>query len=506
MTSLFDDNLANSRKPKVQERFMPLLKLVFPHQKNTDNSLFKLTLEKRIRLATPDTNARKLRLGEADGDDLWNSFKNLLQLPGDRCPLDEELMMRCLIDNEEIQLSKPLNQLIANHDRAEPEFLPENPRLFIKSQLKGKTDTLNNPMGKPGQSLALYASQVIHLFGKVGQYLARKVASLLPSNIYWHNRHSPADLDKWVRERWDDTKGAFSNDFTAFDQCQDQKVLAFEIRLLNYFEIPKELIDEYVRIKLNSKAFVGPLQTMRFTGEWCTLIFNTFMNMAYMNMKYHIPKGMPQCYAGDDSIFNGRLTQKPDWNEHRFSLIGKELYSSIGEFCSWYITSNGIYKNPFVLWLRMNISLEIGTEHLTRTSYFHEFSFLYEKFALVRDHLSVVELEAHSDLTRYFLKHAHLIPGAHVLMKAETYLRRLSIKRIHFPSLARMFRTQETIDPKAMREAFYATELVHLATMGRVQMSQSKFNIIVNHAASLVEASTLYEESVHTTGGIHMGY
>jgi hypothetical protein len=494
MTNLFEDNLTTSRDPKlakIGQKFIPLLKTIFPHQKNTDNALFQLTIEKRIRLAKPSTNERKYKSAANEGDALFESFRDLLNLREDRVPLDEEELMRCMMSSEETQLAKPLNQLIANYDRAEPEFQSNNPRLFIKSQLKGKTDTLNSPAGKPGQSLALYASKVIHLFGKVGHYLAQKVQLLLPSNIYWHNRMSPRDLDNWVRLHWQDSKGAFSNDFTAYDQSQDQKVLAFEVRLLNYFNIPKELIDEYVWIKLNSHSFPGPLQTMRFTGEWCTLIFNTFMNMAYMNLKYLIPKGMPQCYAGDDSIFNGRLLVKKEWDETRFTLIGKEVYQDTGEFCSWYITSKGIYKNPYVIWLRQRISEEIGTEQLTMTSYFLEFSFLYERFAEIRDRLTPLELEAHHDLTRYYLKNAHLIPGAHVMMKSSTYFKRLQVAYISRRALARLFRTPEVQDDQAMKNAFYATELIHLAERQGEKLTHEKMSLIMQNANSLEEAETL---------------
>jgi len=389
--------------------FLPL----FHRFRQDDAATFAAAIEKRITLLTPEQN--RANFADASvlaGPALWNSLCRALQLSAP-IPWNAEFFEVCHIENQRNRVfRKPLEMLLAAHTRDEPDLDIRKIQIIMKQEYKKKSESMAGD-AKAGQTLAVFHTAVLFTFGGLGRYLTYHLEKLLPSNIYIHLRRSPSDLSEWLKTNsWEDFVDCVDNDYTAFDQSQDATALFLEIELMRHFNVPSDMIELYYWLKTESRSWLGPFGIMRFTGEWSTFLFNTLFSIAYSHTKYSFSPGMLQCYGGDDSSFNGVPSLRPDWPlyERLFSLTSKEIRSDRPTFCSWRLTSQGIFKDPALVQARLHHAFANLTAPLVLPSYFLEHAFAYDLGENLHQYLTPFEESCHSANSSIFHQNRRLIP------------------------------------------------------------------------------------------------
>jgi len=291
---------------------------------------------------------------------------------------------------------------------------------FIKTQYKAKAEALavlmrldedhtpaiNQLHAKAGQSLVTpHETNLIDL-GPVVRYMRTTLARTLPDNVYTHGGKTTQDMDDWCRTHATTSK-TFTCDFTAYDQSCTSEVLGFELAFMDYCGIPQELMALYEDIKVDMFTEFGHSAVMRFTGEFGTFDFNTFWNMAYMELRYRPDPKVARAFAGDDSLFFGELQIDSAWYniQHLFTLVGKTHYSSWPEFCGWLLYPFGCVRSPLILALKLIQKEALDQLPQVLDSYFLEFLWSIragdELF-----HLPPVQLEALSFVQSFFRTHS----------------------------------------------------------------------------------------------------
>jgi hypothetical protein len=208
------------------------------------------------------------------------------------------------------------------------------------------------------------------------------------------------------------------NDFERFDQSQDEGPLAFELNLMRLLNIDEELIDLYTWLKINAKCFLGHMGVMRMSGEFSTFLFNTYVNIAYTYLRYDIPEGTPAAFAGDDSSICSLVSTKLEFSkyERQLALRGKPNVSDAPSFCSWRLTPDGVFKDPRLLHIKLEIHDQFGDLDNVADSYFQEHMFGYSLGDLVHDHMDEEQLASHSSNCRRFAQMRHRLPSYEKLM------------------------------------------------------------------------------------------
>jgi len=384
MSSLFQDD--PSRLP-IAISDAAFAKQIFMHQKATDSSFFEATLRRRIVLASRSRNLQQLPRAERHAQALYRAFIPLLGLaPGDKIPFDQDLFDSCTINSELNKLSKGSGALLNNADRSDPDQTQtaEFVRLFAKSQVKAKSETIN-VAGKAGQTLALFQDRLLMLLGPWARYLATQIRRRLPPSVFWHNKTSLSDLDDFVKANWKN-RPSTTADATFYDYHQGAPGLLFEQMLFETFSMPQPLLAEYMRTKVDTQCFLGHMAIMRLTGEWFTLDGNTYYNIADFLLRH------PQCLGpllasptspefrsllvvGDDRCYNDVVIDPAETFLFASSSPPQKYEIALTpSFVSLIVTNYGVFKDPVTLHLRLRYHQLSGTLDKVIPSYYLEHS------------------------------------------------------------------------------------------------------------------------------------
>lgn len=415
-TQLYPD-IYDKVHPRLRD--FAFLRQCFPYQRDRDDAFRTITLRKRILLGNEFSNRYEYKVNTTQGAIYASAFLRLLGLSLDSVvPLDLDLYSQCIVENEVKKLSKGSQTLVRNDSRANPD--PINAHhyyidLFVKTQVKMKRESLNIP-GKAGQSLSLFLDSLLMLLGPWARYLAKKIHALLPPSIYWHNKRTLADLDVFIKERWQDRMST-EMDATAYDHWQGAAGLYMEELLFRVFDCPPDLLFLYIDSKLHSWTFLGCLQIMRLTGEFFTLDGNTYYNIADFCVRHPeasdalLDGTSSLLVVGDDRTYNG-VVHDPGSN-YRWAASSppwKYSYSRRPGFVSTIITPYGITKDPTIMLLRIKYNELCGRLREVLPSYYLEF---IVSRPMMQEHVhefSEVQYESYDQLCRVFTRYHDLIP------------------------------------------------------------------------------------------------
>jgi len=389
--------------------FDPIYLNAFHKMKDGDETTFAAAIKKRITLKTPQQNLADFERSSEVSQALYDSLLDLLQLPKDfNVPWDQADFERKIVENEQNRLAtKTLSQLNAARPRSQPEWEAHVVNIIMKSEIKAKLESMHGD-AKAGQTLAVFADECLFYLGPLCRYLVDRILALCPPNILIYLKCSPRKLDSFVRRFWRDVLSG-TNDFTAFDQGQDGAMLGMEMRLLEAFNTPQPMLDYYMWIKTHLRSWLGSFGIMRFTGEFCTFLFNTLGNMAIGNLRFNL-RGQVCLFGGDDSAFNFVPIERPDWSywSSKLTLQFKLEVTDRPAFVSWRLTKHGIFKSPTLLLSRLIFHRSMGSIHRVVLSYFHEFAFAYRLSDILTAYCDERDIEAQSLLTSYFLRRPRL--------------------------------------------------------------------------------------------------
>nr|UCJ00477.1 RNA-dependent RNA polymerase [Cherry twisted leaf associated virus] len=378
---------------------------IYPRHKAGDTATFVMAARKRLKFSFPANEQQKFLSAIPYGDTMLKVFLNKVNLKPN---FDYRLFEEARSDFEEKKLQKSMATLENHSGRSDPDWEVEKALIFMKSQLCTKFDNRFRD-AKAGQTLACFHHNVLCRLAPYIRYIEKKVFNSLPKNLYIHSGKNFDDLRDWVI-RSNFSGMCTESDYEAFDSSQDANILAFEVSLMNYLNLPRDLIEDYKHLKFNTHSKLGQFAVMRFTGEAGTFLFNTLANMVFTFMRYETNGRESICFAGDDMCANKLLRKKKEY-EHvleRMTLKAKVQHTTEPTFCGWRLGPFGIIKRPQLVQERILIALEKGNFNECIDNYAIEVSYAYNLGERLVSIMSEKELDAHYFCVRTFLQHKNL--------------------------------------------------------------------------------------------------
>nr|QDK54738.1 polyprotein [Apple stem grooving virus] len=386
---------------------------VFPHHQASDDVTFWAGVQKRIRKSNWRREKSKFEEFESQGKELLQEFISML-------PFEFKVNIKDIEDGEKSFLEKrklKSEKMWANHsERSDIDWKLDHAFLFMKSQYCTKEGKMFTE-AKAGQTLACFQHIVLFRFGPMLRAIESAFLRSCGDSYYIHSGKNFFCLDSFVTKNASVFDGfSIESDYTAFDSSQDHVILAFEMALLQYLGVSKEFQLDYLRLKLTLGCRLGSLAIMRFTGEFCTFLFNTFANMLFTQLKYKIdPRRHRILFAGDDMCSLSSLKRRRGERATRlmksFSLTAVEEVRKFPMFCGWYLSPYGIIKSPKLLWARIKMMSERQLLKECVDNYLFEAIFAYRLGERLYTILKEEDFEYHYLVIRFFVKNSKLLTG-----------------------------------------------------------------------------------------------
>nr|QIJ96723.1 polyprotein [Apple stem grooving virus] len=386
---------------------------VFPHHQASDDVTFWAGVQKRIRKSNWRREKTKFEEYEAQGKELLSEFLSML-------PCEFNVNIKDIEEGEKSFLEKrklKSEKMWANHsERSDIDWKLDHVFLFMKSQYCTKEGKMFTE-AKAGQTLACFQHIVLFRFGPMLRAIESAFLRSCGESYYIHSGKNFFCLDSFVTKNAGVFDGfSIESDYTAFDSSQDHVILAFEMALLQHLGVSKEFQLDYLRLKLTLGCRLGSLAIMRFTGEFCTFLFNTFANMLFTQLKYKIdPRKHRILFAGDDMCSLSSLRRRRGERSTRllksFSLTAVEEVRKFPMFCGWYLSPYGILKSPKLLWARIKMMSERQLLRECVDNYLFEAIFAYRLGERLYTILKEEEFEYHYLVVRFFVKNSKLLTG-----------------------------------------------------------------------------------------------
>nr|QIQ53033.1 polyprotein [Apple stem grooving virus] len=386
---------------------------VFPHHQSSDDVTFWAGVQKRIRKSNWRREKSKFEEFESQGKELLHEFISML-------PFEFKVNIKDIEDGEKSFLEKrklKSEKMWANHsERSDIDWKLDHAFLFMKSQYCTKEGKMFTE-AKAGQTLACFQHIVLFRFGPMLRAIESAFLRSCGESYYIHSGKNFFCLDSFVTRNEHVFDGfSIESDYTAFDSSQDHVILAFEMALLQYLGVSKEFQLDYLRLKLTLGCRLGSLAIMRFTGEFCTFLFNTFANMLFTQLKYKVdPRKHRILFAGDDMCSLSSLKRRRGERATRlmksFSLTAVEEVRKFPMFCGWYLSPYGIIKSPKLLWARIKMMSERQLLKECVDNYLFEAIFAYRLGERLYTILKEEDFEYHYLVIRFFVKNSKLLTG-----------------------------------------------------------------------------------------------
>ncbi|QPI34838.1 replicase [Camellia ringspot associated virus 4] len=379
---------------------------IYPRHNGRDSVTFLMAVRKRLRFSKPEIEAKKLKIAEKYGKFLLDEFLSHVKIDPRR---NQKFMDDSLREFEEKKTSKSTATIENHSNRSCRDWFSDFALIFMKSQFCSKWDNRFRD-SKAGQTLACFSHSVLCRFAPYIRYIEKKLFEALPPNLYIHSGKGLEVLEEWV------IKSGFNgecteSDYEAFDASQDQYTLAFELAVMRFLQLPKDLIEDYKFLKLNLGSKLGNFAIMRFTGEASTFLFNTMANMLFTFLRYDLNGKESICFAGDDMCANKRLKIKRAHESFlgKIKLKAKVAVTSHPTFCGWNLSYAGIYKKPQLVYERLCVARETNNLKNCIDSYAIEVAYGYKLGELLHDLMDGEELENHYSCVRFIIKNSSLL-------------------------------------------------------------------------------------------------
>ncbi|QJD14857.1 replicase [Actinidia seed-borne latent like virus] len=375
---------------------------IYPRHQSNDDLTFWMAVHKRLKFSNEAKERAKLKESSMIGQLLYYNLKEKLDLNFSH---DPGLLSQCINDFEVKKLSKS-KATITNHSiRSDKDWPLNQIFLFMKSQLCTKYEKQYCD-AKAGQTLACFQHMVLVKFAPYCRYMEAMIRSRLPDEIYIHSNKNFNELNDWVVKHFKN-EICVESDYEAFDASQDEYIVSFEIAMMEDMGMPTWFINDYIDLKCTLGCKLGHFAIMRFTGEFCTFLFNTLANMAFTFCRYDWKKGQPIAFAGDDmcSLSNLEVSDKFDSVFEKLSLQAKVIRTDTPMFCGWRLSKYGIVKEPELVFNRFMIAKERGNVDECLENYAIEVSYAYSLGERLFEVLkSEEQIEYHQCVVRFIIQ------------------------------------------------------------------------------------------------------
>ncbi|AIZ76631.1 replicase polyprotein [Elderberry carlavirus D] len=408
VTEQFPDEHSKNRGERLTnaaERY----EAIYPRHRNSDTATFLLTVRKRLRFSSPAVECAKLIEAQPFGEGMLQLFLKHVPLKPKHNP---EFMCAALKAFEDKKCSKSAATIENHSGRSCRDWLADVGLIFMKSQHCTKYEK-RFIEAKAGQSIVCFQHSILCRFAPYMRYIELKLMEVLPKNFYVHSGKGLEELNDWV------IGGGFNgvcteSDYEAFDASQDQYIMAFELKLMEYLGLPRDLIADYKYIKTHLGSKLGNFAIMRFSGEASTFLFNTMANMLFTFMRYDINGSEHICFAGDDMCASKRLRVSNEYEDFlcKLKLKAKVDFTRTPTFCGWNLTPFGIFKKPQLVYERMCVARETNNLAQCIDNYAIEVSFAYKLGEQAVNRMSEIELNNHYQCVRTIIQNKHLMKSS----------------------------------------------------------------------------------------------
>jgi len=404
LNSLKDD--ANKMK------FVPKYWNFGQDQRASDPVSFAAGMGQRIRRCSKQENIEDHHSAIAYGDQMFKCLKDYLGWIS-AIPWDELLFQECVAIFSDRRMDRSEALKNASLPRADPDYLD---RLTAKTQWKLKD--LIPALAKPLQTILVRSDEYIFKHGPIGVYLLEQLMRHTPDYLYIHVKKSFGDLADWCLRYGTTSSGYTDLDISALDSSERGGALQLEIRYLEHFSVPKEMIIDYTEDKYDFHTASIHFGLMRFSGEIYTFLFNTIFMLARTVTKYIIVRGRPVKVAGDDVLVYGHLEIRIDWADWELydHCEEKKNHRDYGAFCSFVEKKGKIFKDPRILLKRWFGAIEAGRVKDVIAGYYLDFLTIYEHGDNLYELHDDTMLQAQAILARE-LFNAHRNHGVHINYK-----------------------------------------------------------------------------------------
>nr|AFA43534.1 replicase polyprotein [Citrus leaf blotch virus] len=378
-------------------------KAIYPKHSADDDMTFWMAVKKRLVFREEEENYQRLSRAHLVGGLLYRNFKNKLGL---EFTFDQGLFEESVNAFEKKKLEKSCGTIKSHSIRSDVDWALNDVFLFMKSQLCTKYEK-QFVDAKAGQTLACFQHLILVQFAPWCRYLEAQIRNQLPEEIYIHSNKNFDDLNRWVKNFFQKDI-CVESDYEAFDACQDEYILSFEIHLMKDAHFPQRVIDAYIDLKCKLGCKLGHFSIMRFTGEFCTFLFNTLANIAFTLCRYEWRRGQPIAFAGDDMCALNNLPICHDFDDlfELISLKAKVERTESPMFCGWRLTPYGIVKEPELVYNRFQIAIEEGKVMECLENYAIEVSYAYSLSERLYEVLkSERQIQYHQAVVRFIVTH-----------------------------------------------------------------------------------------------------
>nr|QPP21235.1 putative replication protein [Citrus leaf blotch virus] len=378
-------------------------KAIYPKHSADDDMTFWMAVKKRLVFREEEENYQRLSRAHLVGGLLYQNFKQKMGL---EFSFDQGLFEDSVNAFEKKKLEKSCGTIKSHSIRSDIDWALNDVFLFMKSQLCTKYEK-QFVDAKAGQTLACFQHLILVQFAPWCRYLESQIRNQLPEEIYIHSNKNFDDLNKWVKKYFQ-RDICVESDYEAFDASQDEYILSFEIHLMKDAHFPQEVIDAYIDLKCKLGCKLGHFSIMRFTGEFCTFLFNTLANMAFTLCRYEWRRGQPIAFAGDDMCALNNLPLCHDFDDlfELISLKAKVERTECPMFCGWRLTPYGIVKEPELVYNRFQVAIEEGKVMECLENYAIEVSYAYSLSERLYEVLkSERQIQYHQAVVRFIVTH-----------------------------------------------------------------------------------------------------
>nr|AUY61800.1 putative replicase polyprotein [Citrus leaf blotch virus] len=378
-------------------------KAIYPKHSADDDMTFWMAVRKRLVFREEEENYQRLSRAHLVGGLLYTNFKKKMGL---EFTFDQGLLEESINAFEKKKLEKSCGTIKSHSIRSDIDWALNDVFLFMKSQLCTKYEK-QFVDAKAGQTLACFQHLILVQFAPWCRYLETQIRNQLPEEIYIHSNKNFDDLNVWVKKFFQ-RDICVESDYEAFDASQDEYILSFEVHLMKDAHFPQQIIDAYIDLKCKLGCKLGHFSIMRFTGEFCTFLFNTLANMAFTMCRYEWRRGQPIAFAGDDMCALNNLAVCHDFDDlfELISLKAKVERTETPMFCGWRLTPYGIVKEPELVYNRFQVAIEEGKVLECLENYAIEVSYAYSLSERLYEVLkSERQVQYHQAVVRFIVTH-----------------------------------------------------------------------------------------------------
>jgi hypothetical protein len=365
-------------------------------QSNKDAASFAAGVAQRIRKMSYEENKAEFEREQYFGNAMFEALKKHMHWTHE-IPFDDQAWFESIAEFQERRQDRSQTLKKMSLVRSDPLF---QDTLTAKSQFKLKD--IVPPDAKALQTLLVRSDSYIYKFGPVGVYLLRKILENCPKHIYYHAKKSVEDMMNWVAE-YAYTDQYHEVDISGFDSTVRGGSVTNNVRVMQHFNIPQDLINDYVEDKLDFHTSTMHFGIMTFSGEIFTWLFNTIHEHSREALKYDLCDE-PLMGSGDDIL---RFDNKPiseQWHHYEMYdvAVEKRYLKPVGSFCSYNIKDGKMWKDPILLWRRLQGQIELGKIEDVYMGYFLHFLTIYNLGDAMYNLLDEEAMEHQNLLSRIF--------------------------------------------------------------------------------------------------------